>query len=205
VKDIYVTGAENVLLKYEYSPYFLTEQVCSSGNASDVHFFQWLFQPIQDPGLLFSSVIILQTVGLFGRVISPSQGRYLNTGQHKHRINAYTHQTSMPWVGFEPTIPATKRVKTVHALDRAATVTGLLTYIILFKSWPRHRLDWSLLWLSSVQLGNSRIRPWPLSFHIISIPYLPSSNNRRNAIWVTGIRVKLTINTPFGQTAFVTL
>jgi hypothetical protein len=31
-----------------------------------------------------------QTVGLFGRVISPSQGRYLNTGQHKHRINAYT-------------------------------------------------------------------------------------------------------------------
>jgi hypothetical protein len=32
-----------------------------------------------------------QTVGLLGRVISPSQGRYLNAGQHKHRINAYTH------------------------------------------------------------------------------------------------------------------
>jgi hypothetical protein len=31
----------------------------------------------------------LQTVGLLGRVISPSQGLYLNTGQHKHRINAY--------------------------------------------------------------------------------------------------------------------
>jgi hypothetical protein len=31
-----------------------------------------------------------QTVGLLGRVISPSQGRYLNTGQHKHRINAHT-------------------------------------------------------------------------------------------------------------------
>jgi hypothetical protein len=37
-----------------------------------------------------------QTVGLLGRVIIPSQGRYLNTGQHEHRINAYTHQTSMP-------------------------------------------------------------------------------------------------------------
>jgi hypothetical protein len=37
-----------------------------------------------------------QTVELLGRVISPSQGRYLNTEQHKHRINAYTHQTSMP-------------------------------------------------------------------------------------------------------------
>jgi hypothetical protein len=37
-----------------------------------------------------------QTVGLLRRVIGPSKGRYLNTGQHKHRINAYTHQTSMP-------------------------------------------------------------------------------------------------------------
>jgi hypothetical protein len=37
-----------------------------------------------------------QTVGLVGRVISPSQGPYLNIGQHKHRINAYIHQTSMP-------------------------------------------------------------------------------------------------------------
>jgi hypothetical protein len=53
---------------------------------------------------------------LLGRVISPSQGRYLNTGQYKHRINAYTHQTSMSWVGFEPTIPASERAKTVHAL-----------------------------------------------------------------------------------------
>jgi hypothetical protein len=38
--------------------------------------------------------------------------------QNKHR------QTSMPWVGFEPTIPVFERAKTVHALDRAATVTG---------------------------------------------------------------------------------
>jgi hypothetical protein len=30
----------------------------------------------------------------------------------------------MPWVGFEPTIPASKRAKTVHALDRSVTVTG---------------------------------------------------------------------------------
>jgi hypothetical protein len=31
-----------------------------------------------------------QTVGLLGWVISPSQGHYLHTGEHKHRINAYT-------------------------------------------------------------------------------------------------------------------
>jgi hypothetical protein len=31
----------------------------------------------------------------------------------------------MPQVGFEPTIPVFGRAKTVHALDRAATVTGM--------------------------------------------------------------------------------
>jgi hypothetical protein len=59
-----------------------------------------------------------QTVGFLGRGISPLQGHYLHTGQHKHRINAYTHQTSMPWVGLEPTIPASERAKTVHAIER---------------------------------------------------------------------------------------
>jgi hypothetical protein len=34
--------------------------------------------------------LFTQTVGLLGRVISLSQGRYLYTGQHKHRINAHT-------------------------------------------------------------------------------------------------------------------
>jgi hypothetical protein len=42
----------------------------------------------------------------------------------KHRINIYTHETSIPCVGFESTIPASERAKTVHALDRSATVTG---------------------------------------------------------------------------------
>jgi hypothetical protein len=37
-----------------------------------------------------------QMVGLLGRVISSSQGRYLNTGQHKHIIKTYTRQISMP-------------------------------------------------------------------------------------------------------------
>jgi hypothetical protein len=30
----------------------------------------------------------------------------------------------MPSVEFEPTIPASERAKTVHALDRAATAIG---------------------------------------------------------------------------------
>jgi hypothetical protein len=65
-----------------------------------------------------------QTVGLLGRGISPSQGHYLNIGQHRHRINAYTHQTSIPRMGFEPTISASELAKAVHVSNRAATVTG---------------------------------------------------------------------------------
>jgi hypothetical protein len=33
----------------------------------------------------------------------------------------------MPWVRFEPTVPALERAKTVHALDRSDTVTGPVT------------------------------------------------------------------------------
>jgi hypothetical protein len=57
-----------------------------------------------------------QSVGLFGRGISPLQGRYLTQTQNKHI------QTSMSPVEFEPTIPVFERAKTFHALDRAATV-----------------------------------------------------------------------------------
>jgi hypothetical protein len=42
------------------------------------------------PLLLFRNVFT-QTVGLLERVIGPSQGRYLYTEQHKHRINAHRH------------------------------------------------------------------------------------------------------------------
>jgi hypothetical protein len=35
----------------------------------------------------------------------------------------------MPWVGFESTIPASERAKIFHALDRAATVSGISAYI----------------------------------------------------------------------------
>jgi hypothetical protein len=55
-------------------------------------------------------------------VISPSQGRYLHrTTQTQNKRT----QTSMPLAGFEPTIPVFKRAKTFHALDRAASVTGI--------------------------------------------------------------------------------
>jgi hypothetical protein len=66
-------------------------------------------------GLLFSFVIIFsQTVVLLGRVISPSQGHYLNTGQHKHRINAHTY------------IHALSGIRTKDPSDRASEDSSCL-------------------------------------------------------------------------------
>jgi hypothetical protein len=39
----------------------------------------------------FSFLICTHSVGLLGRGISPSQGRYLHTEQHKHRINSHRY------------------------------------------------------------------------------------------------------------------
>jgi hypothetical protein len=60
--------------------------------------------------------------------MSPSQGRYLHTGQHKQNKRT---QTSMSQVGFELTIPVFERAKTVDGLDRAATVIGLKNFLDL--------------------------------------------------------------------------
>jgi hypothetical protein len=74
-------------------------------------------------GRFFSFLIYTQSVGLLGRGISPSQGRYLRrTTQAQNKRT----QASMPLVGFEPTIPVFERGKMVHALDRTATAIGLV-------------------------------------------------------------------------------
>jgi hypothetical protein len=62
-----------------------------------------------------------QSAGLLGRVIRSSQCLCLCTNTEKR-----THIRH--WVGFEPTIPACDRAKTVHALDHWAAVTG--TFIL---------------------------------------------------------------------------
>jgi hypothetical protein len=92
---------------------------------------QWLYSPLLGPGLFFSFVIFFkQTVGLLGRVISTSQGRYLHIGQHKHRINAHTDIHA--WVGFDTTILTFERAKTVHVIDRSATVIVMEFLIMQF-------------------------------------------------------------------------
>jgi hypothetical protein len=86
-------------------------------------FHQWLHSSLLGRGLLFSSVIIFtETVGLLGLVISPSQGRYLPTGQHKHRINESTNINALS--GIRTHDPSFERAKKFHALDGEATVIG---------------------------------------------------------------------------------
>jgi hypothetical protein len=71
-----------------------------------------------DLGRFFHFLIYIQSLGLLGRGIIPSQGRYLHTEQHKHRINAHTDIHTSSWIRTH------ERVKVVHALDCAATVIG---------------------------------------------------------------------------------
>jgi hypothetical protein len=71
----------------------------------------WLYSPFLDLGR-FCSFLILCTVG-----------RLLGRGSARRKDKRT--QTSMPWVGFEPTIPAFERAKTVNALGHVATVIGL--------------------------------------------------------------------------------
>jgi hypothetical protein len=81
-----------------------------------------------------STVLINGSWPLFQFFILHTVGRTPWTGdqpvarpQPTHRTTQTQNirtKTSMPWVGFEHTIPAFERAKTVHALDRGATATG---------------------------------------------------------------------------------
>jgi hypothetical protein len=45
------------------------------------------------PALCWALAAYTQSVGLLGRGISPSQGRYIHIEQQKHRINAHNTDT----------------------------------------------------------------------------------------------------------------
>jgi hypothetical protein len=69
------------------------DKICHVVFSTFIHSFfihQRLYSSLLGPGLFFSFVIYTQSVGLLERVISALKGRYLHTGQHKHRINAHT-------------------------------------------------------------------------------------------------------------------
>jgi hypothetical protein len=96
-----------------------------------------LYRPLMVSRLFFS--LDLYTIGRTPWTSDRPVARPLP----KHRAsetqnNAHTQQTSMPEVGFEPTITASARAKTVHALDRSATVTGIIIIIIGVRAPARY-------------------------------------------------------------------
>jgi hypothetical protein len=77
-------------------------------------------QPFVGPWPLFS-FLILYTVGRAPWTGDRPVSRPLLIHRTTQTQNKRT-KTSVPRVGFEPTIPVFKRAKTVHALDRTVTV-----------------------------------------------------------------------------------
>jgi hypothetical protein len=60
-----------------------------------------------DLGRFFSFLIHTQSVGLLGRGISPSQGRYLHTEEHKHRKKTHTDIHTLSGIRtYDPSVPA---------------------------------------------------------------------------------------------------
>jgi hypothetical protein len=112
-------------------PYFRISQSVSQswlsqskeGNCKAlISIYLWLYSPFVGPWPLVQ-YFILYTV-----VRTPWTGdqpiaRPLPTHRTTQTQNKRT-QTSMPWVGFEPTISAFERAQTFLALVRAATVIG---------------------------------------------------------------------------------
>jgi hypothetical protein len=100
-----------------------------------------------------SAVLLLDLGHFFSFLILYTVGRTPQTGDQPVATPLPTHrttqtqnkrtQTPMPWVGFEPTIPAFERVKTVHALDYAAIVMGTFYGIFLIMKVSSH-LQWQV-------------------------------------------------------------
>jgi hypothetical protein len=75
--------------------------------------------------------------------------------------STHNRQTSMPLVGFEPTISERERPQT-YALDRAATGTGMLNkYNVIF--YLTIRINWLPQWIYTYVMNNNSV---PLSKHI---------------------------------------
>jgi hypothetical protein len=102
----------------------------------------------------FFSFLILYTDGRTPWTVDQPVARPLPTHRTTQTQNKRA-QTSMPWVGFEPSIPVFERAKTVHALGRAATVVGML------RIWESKQHMKQSVWpysMLSIDHGTCRLR-----------------------------------------------
>jgi hypothetical protein len=85
------------------------------------------YSPLLDLGRFFS-FLILYTVGRTPWTSDYPVARPLSTQRTTQTQNKRTH-IAMPQVGFEPTIPAFERARTVDASESAATVIDMCCYM----------------------------------------------------------------------------
>jgi hypothetical protein len=71
-------------------------------------------------------------------VISPSQGRYLHAGQHKHRINVHTDIGALNGIRtHDPSVRASKDSSCLRPRGHCDRLTFTLPYLILPAAlWP---------------------------------------------------------------------
>jgi hypothetical protein len=103
----------------------------------EVSIYLWLYSLV-DLGRIFCFLIYTQSEGLLGRGISPSQGRYLHTGQHKHRINAHRHPC-LEWDSNpRPQCSCFNRAATV--ISRSGCIApAILNLVTRWGEWPASR------------------------------------------------------------------
>jgi hypothetical protein len=82
----------------------------------------------------FFSFLVFYTVGRTPWTEDQPVAKPLSANRTTQTQNKRT-ETFMPRVGFEPTIPALERAKTVHALHRAPTVIGIGKSLYLSSYW----------------------------------------------------------------------
>jgi hypothetical protein len=99
--------------------------------------------PFVGPWPLFFN-FILYTVGRTPWTGNQPVARPLPIHRTTQTQNKHMLQTSIPWVGFEPTVPGFELAKMVHALDRAATVIGREIMCIPIKNTNRDCLKNSI-------------------------------------------------------------
>jgi hypothetical protein len=90
---------------------------CNYRRRTMIYIYIWLYIPL-DLGRC-SVFLLLYAVGMAPWTGSSARRKAATYTQNKRT------QTSMLPVGFDPTIPVFERAKTVHVLDRAATVIGI--------------------------------------------------------------------------------
>jgi hypothetical protein len=121
-------------MQWSLSPVKIRLQLKISLQTNKRHFSVHVSCALESYLSMALQVLLLDLGRFFNFLIIYTVGRTFWTGDQPVARPLPTHRTIqtqnkrtrtfMPWVGFELTIPAFGRAKTVHALDRAATVIG---------------------------------------------------------------------------------